>query len=181
MSGSVYCITNDDINFKIGKTGRSAQERAKEIGESTICEPFRVIFFIKVNDMSTVEKEAHQLLKEYRVRKDREFFKTELSVIKAVFDNLSNKYPCKELVELEDIRFKYHKNRLTLKASLECPEYVLFKRRMSHFDCLIDLAREGKVTSVSKMCYDFWNELPASQEPVDPDFLKSLELLEIQP
>jgi hypothetical protein len=175
MAGVVYCITSDDINFKIGRTRKTAKERAKEIGESTL-NTFRVLFFIKVNDMQTAEKEAHTILNKYRVRKDREFFNAPLTLIKNIFSQLEEKYPFKELIELEADWFMYHRNIMILQRSfdfidemLQSPTYILYKRKKAELDCKIDLIKEGRITNESKLCSDFWNKQSINQDPINPE------------
>ena len=179
MSGTVYCITNDNIHYKVGKTGRTAEARAREIEGQTICEPFRVVFSIMVNNMKSAEQEAHQLLKQYRVRKNKEFFKVSPTVIGDVFDILEDMYPFKELVDLQEEWFRCHQYIMRLERSLDSPAFILYKRKKAELECLIDLMKYKKVTPESKICSNFWNEQPVNQDPVDLEILESLEFLEI--
>ena len=173
MSGGiVYCITNDEINFKIGKTSKSAEERSKEIGRSSLCEPFRVKFFIRIGDRHKAEKDAHEILKDYRIRKDREFFKAPLDEIKRVFDILEKRYHVK-LEDVEEERcqllsklakmHKIWKNQFdTLTSS---SEYILSKRRLCELEKQIDIFVYGSETTTTKMYREFWNNKEMCQDP----------------
>ena len=51
--------------------------------------PYDVEFSIKIQDAEYYEKLIHKLLKEYRIRKDREFFKLDLNRIKKCLKQIS--------------------------------------------------------------------------------------------
>jgi hypothetical protein len=77
--GWIYILsTREQPNIlKIGMTRRSVVERVKEINSATgVIFPFSARKIFRVEDAPKVEKEIFQLLSEYRVRKDREFFRT---------------------------------------------------------------------------------------------------------
>lgn len=62
--------------LKIGMTTRNVQKRVNEINSSTgIIYPWAARKVFKVKKSKLVEKEVHHMLSEYRIRKDREFFK----------------------------------------------------------------------------------------------------------
>ena len=88
--GVVYIVRSaahgNDI-YKVGLTRRNAKERAQELGTSTgVPLPFGVLASWEVVNCSLVEKEAHLRLKEYRVNKNREFFRVSLSTIVAAIE-----------------------------------------------------------------------------------------------
>ena len=60
---------------KIGKTQRTAEERAKELGTTGLVGNFFVVFDIEVIDYSLIEILVHQKLDKFRPVKNREFFK----------------------------------------------------------------------------------------------------------
>ena len=88
--GVVYIVRSashgNDI-YKVGLTRRSAEERAHELGTSTgVPLPFGVLANWEVANCSLIEKEAHLRLKQYRVNKNREFFRASLSTIVAAVE-----------------------------------------------------------------------------------------------
>lgn len=75
--GYIYILSkreNPDV-LKIGYTNRSVEERIKEINQATgVLIPFGVRALWSVKHADTIESEIHELLSEYRIRSDREFF-----------------------------------------------------------------------------------------------------------
>lgn len=64
--------------LKIGMTTRNIQKRVNEINGATgVLYPYSARKIFKVKDCKKVEKEVHNLLSQYRIRNDREFFKLE--------------------------------------------------------------------------------------------------------
>lgn len=62
--------------LKIGMTTRNVQKRVNEINSATgVLYPYSARKVFKVINCKKVEKEVHELLSEYRIRPDREFFK----------------------------------------------------------------------------------------------------------
>ena len=73
--GHVYAArVPGEPEVKIGKTTRPPEKRLSEHNNSAVLRDYEYEFLLPVNDPSAVEKEAHRLLKDVRVRKDREFF-----------------------------------------------------------------------------------------------------------
>jgi len=73
--GHVYAArVPGEPEAKIGKTTRPPEKRLREHNNSAVLRDYEYEFLLAVNDPSAVEKEAHRLLKDVRVRKDREFF-----------------------------------------------------------------------------------------------------------
>jgi hypothetical protein len=165
MSGGiVYCITNDEINFKIGKTSRSAEERARDIGKSTLDNKYYVKFFISVNDRNVVEKEAHDMLSSYRIRKDREFFNAPLDEIKRVFDLLETKYH-NRLEDLEKELCDIIRTLQYFPFMCDSTVYIMYKRRRFELERRIDILVHGSETIPTKMCREFWNNKEICQDP----------------
>lgn len=82
-AGFLYVLsTRSQPTFlKIGMTQRTVEVRVKEINSATgVIIPYGVRAAWRVDDAVTVEREVHELLKEYRVRSDREFFEIEYDV-----------------------------------------------------------------------------------------------------
>jgi len=77
-SGYVYILINTSLDgmIKVGRTTRDPQERARELSRATgIPTPFRVAYECLVSDCERVENELHVRLSDFRVSKDREFFR----------------------------------------------------------------------------------------------------------
>jgi hypothetical protein len=76
--GYVYLLStreNPDL-LKIGYTTRDVEERVKEINSATgVLVPYGVRGLWMVRDAVQAEARVHQALSEYRVRRDREFFR----------------------------------------------------------------------------------------------------------
>ena len=66
--------------LKIGMTTRNIQKRVNEINSATgVLYPYSARKVFKVKNCKKVEKEVHELLAQYRIRNDREFFKLSYS------------------------------------------------------------------------------------------------------
>lgn len=73
--------------YKVGLTRRTAHERAAELGSSTsVPLPFEVLASWEVGDCGAIEKDVHKQLKQYRLSRRREFFRTSLSSIVAAVE-----------------------------------------------------------------------------------------------
>lgn len=80
-AGFIYFLTNPSMPgfVKIG-CSRHPYRRAEELGASSgVPTPFCLEFFQFVLDMQFVEQTLHRMLSRYRVTRDREFFRIELS------------------------------------------------------------------------------------------------------
>lgn len=89
--GFVYCIANKHMPgvYKIGKTSRSVMQRASELSSSTsIPSEFYPLFYFETDCMSSVEREAHSVLGEYRVSQNREFFECDPRSIKETLESI---------------------------------------------------------------------------------------------
>lgn len=88
--GVVYIIrTSSHGNdlYKVGLTRRTVGERAAELSASTgVPLPFDVLSSWEVSDCGAVENDVHRRLKQYRLSKRREFFRTSLSIIVAAVE-----------------------------------------------------------------------------------------------
>lgn len=73
--------------LKIGMTERNIQKRVNEINGATgVLYPYSARKIFKVKDCRKVEREVHDLLSQYRIRKDREFFKIEYAKACEIID-----------------------------------------------------------------------------------------------
>ena len=73
----VYILTNPSMPglIKIGKTEKTAHERAEELYTTGVPEPFSIAYSIPSQYPETLEDILHKKFKQYRINKDREFFR----------------------------------------------------------------------------------------------------------
>ena len=68
--------------YKIGSTYGLPEERAEELSGTNVPDPWTVTSQINIKDAEYYEKQIHKLLKNFRYRKGREFFKLDLKIVK---------------------------------------------------------------------------------------------------
>ena len=81
--GHIYVLSNEAYPniYKIGSTYGLPEERAEELTGTGHLNPFAVVGKTKVQNAEYYEKIIHKLLKNFRVKKNREFFEIELKKI----------------------------------------------------------------------------------------------------
>jgi hypothetical protein len=88
--GFVYLLAHPDMPdvYKIGFTERSPHQRMEELKASTgVPRPFIMLCYIEVKNPAEIELQMHRYLHEYRISKDREFFKIEdISLLAGLFE-----------------------------------------------------------------------------------------------
>jgi hypothetical protein len=75
--GTLYILINASMPnlVKIGKTTKSAVERARELSSATgVATPFHVAYELPVSDCDVAERLLHERLASRRISSDREFF-----------------------------------------------------------------------------------------------------------
>jgi hypothetical protein len=92
--GYIYVLSNPAFGenlFKIGKTTRRPSRRAIELfrGSSGVPKKFKVVYQREFPDCHKAEGEIHRILKEYRLRWDREFFELPFEEIRKVIDSIA--------------------------------------------------------------------------------------------
>ena len=90
--GYVYVLSNESLppnTYKIGSTYGLPEERAEDLTGTGHITPFKVVGKIKVQSAEYYEKSIHELLKDYRVKEGREFFKLDLKKIKDCLKQVS--------------------------------------------------------------------------------------------
>jgi len=89
--GYVYVLSNETYpnTYKIGSTYGLPEERAEELTGTGHLTPFKVVNSIKIQSAEYYEINVHKLLRKYRVKRGREFFKVELSKIKDCLKQVS--------------------------------------------------------------------------------------------
>jgi hypothetical protein len=93
ISGNVYILTNPSMPglVKIGFTDDNTIDyRLTDLYTTGVPEPFKLEAYSKCNKARQLEKHIHLLLNEYRLNKDREFFKVP---IETVLETLKIKLP----------------------------------------------------------------------------------------
>ncbi len=110
-AGVIYVLVNPVHKnlLKIGKTARTAEERATEISRGTgVASPFWVAYDDYVNDCDKAEKLIHLRLSNYRHRSNREFFaiplKEALPVVMSVVSEINAEF---ETTEESDAKLQY--------------------------------------------------------------------------
>jgi len=80
--GFIYVLTNESMPnlLKVGLTSHLPEDRAKQLFNTAIPNPFVVAFRQITSHPRAVEKKAHELLSEFRVNENREFFETTVEV-----------------------------------------------------------------------------------------------------
>jgi T5orf172 domain len=87
--GYIYILTNESMPgvVKVGRTERQPETRSKELHTTGVPQPFKLEYFVFVDDCQTAEQQIHSLLegKGLRTSSNREFFNAHLhDVIQAV-------------------------------------------------------------------------------------------------
>lgn len=86
----IYILSNPSITgVKIGRTGSGAagvRARMKELQTTGVPEKFVCEYAALVENSSTLEKELHEFVSEYRTSTNREFFKIDPTVVKFLID-----------------------------------------------------------------------------------------------
>ena len=89
----VYIFSNElypDDLLKIGWTKRHPSLRARDLQTSGVPTPFTVEYVIITSNGRNLEKEIHSHLDQYRVSKNREFFKINKSYLHEILTNNMN-------------------------------------------------------------------------------------------
>lgn len=105
-AGWVYILSTREQPeiLKIGMTHRSVAQRVKEINSATgVLIPFAARHVFRVKDAARAEKEIFELLAEYRLRSDREFFKLSFSKATSIIQQY-----------LATTKMKYRQNGIVL-------------------------------------------------------------------
>ncbi|MFY7728230.1 MAG: GIY-YIG nuclease family protein [Flavobacterium sp.] len=107
----IYCFENKSMPhlYKIGKTVRTPEERLREANlPSTFKPPTPYILTMakRVRCATDAEKQIHNLLRDYRVHKRREFFSAPYHVIKRAFQRIKGDDYEVDKYEIEDILAK---------------------------------------------------------------------------
>lgn len=92
--GIVYCLSNAAMPgiLKVGITGNTAEERARQLSTTGVPLPFKVEFAMKVKDNHSAETTLHKLLEQYteRISRRREFFRVSVEEVRGFFDLMAS-------------------------------------------------------------------------------------------
>ena len=91
----VYIMVNPSMPqmLKVGYTKNDPEERAIQLSKSTgVPMPFEVIYTYSCFNGERIEKEVHKILKQKRVRGEREFFYATLEEVKQAIKNVGNMF-----------------------------------------------------------------------------------------
>ena len=93
-SGFIYCLSNESYKdiYKIGFTKNDPDVRMMKLNTTGVPTPFKLEFAKQVMNYKDKEKKLHSIFDEYRVNKNREFFKIELKKIKELFDLIDGQW-----------------------------------------------------------------------------------------
>jgi hypothetical protein len=94
-AGYIYALSNEALIqdlYKIGKTVRSAEDRAWEIyvGATGVPAPYRVVLAFRVSNCDAAEVRVHEALATYRYNRDREFFLAPLETVREAITRIGN-------------------------------------------------------------------------------------------
>lgn len=92
MNKFVYVLSNESMpgTYKIGKTS-NIKTRLKDLDSTSNPTPFKVEILFECEDHDYVEKTMHKIFSDYRVRNNREFFRTNLLSMKKAIKSFPGK------------------------------------------------------------------------------------------
>ena len=91
----VYVLSNPAQPgiFKIGYTSNTPEERARQLSNATgVALPYEVEYAYSCWNGLELEKDIHERLNEYRLRKQREFFQVDLEEAKEIINEIGENY-----------------------------------------------------------------------------------------
>jgi len=91
----VYVLSNPSQPgiFKIGYTSNTPEERARQLSNATgVALPYEVEYAYSCWNGLELEKDVHERLNEYRLRKQREFFQVDLEEAKEIINEIGENY-----------------------------------------------------------------------------------------
>ncbi|WP_125721635.1 GIY-YIG nuclease family protein [Flavobacterium ustbae] len=90
-AGYIYIMRNTTMErniYKIGLTTKLTDERAKQLSKTSVPDHFYIMREWAVKDCKKAEKEIHEILKNYRISSNREFFKLDMRLANDVIDGV---------------------------------------------------------------------------------------------
>jgi len=91
--GIVYCLSNPSFKKNIHKIGMTKhiddpEKRITSLDGTSSPTPFKIEFYVRVNNRKKAEKILHEKLEMYRIRNSREYFKIDILTIKNLFKSI---------------------------------------------------------------------------------------------
>ena len=86
----IYLLSNASMPgiLKVGRTTQNPRKRAEELSGSTgVPTPFSVAYALQVADSASFESHIHELLDQYRINQNREFFSISISKAVEIIEN----------------------------------------------------------------------------------------------
>ena len=153
-AGEVYILSNPSMPglLKIGRTCKSCKERAISLYTTGVPDPFHIEYYTAVDNAVTTERELHDILKDFRHRREREFFRISLTNAMKLI------HTCKP-----DLSWlTYDENSVTFKSPFEkfMDDYNEVSAEVAKFEKIMtenewyprDICYEGHI--INKMDFD---------------------------
>jgi hypothetical protein len=162
----IYIITNEAMPglVKIGMTDDTLESRLRSLYSSGVPLPFQVYHASRVNNMVLVEKRLHDAFEDFRINKNREFFKispervlsalllAEIEDVTPNYDVVENK---EDSIALEKIKSKKTRFNFDL-VNIKPGEKLTFVRD-ENITCEVVDSRsvnfEDRITSLSEAAF----------------------------
>lgn len=180
MTEYIYILSNPSMSglLKIGKTTKSPNKRMVELHSTGVPTPFVLDFAAEVNDCTHSEKVIHQVLANYRVSKNREFFRIEIKQALELVLEVIGEYEIHYLshnFNIEKIRKKINE-KTRIKEEREKIEYEKYLEKSMALKSIKqnELAELNlKIVEIKKKL-DMLGNCPKKYEP---DFIELIVLL----
>ena len=100
----VYCCSNPSYQdlLKIGRTAKYPTIRALSLFKTSVPTPFKIEFIISTKESVKLESKIHTYLKDYRLSKNREFFKISVDELKKILINQMNLKLTYDISDIKD-------------------------------------------------------------------------------
>lgn len=147
--------------YKIGYTDRSVDDRLKEANSSNTWSPpypYEIMCSIETDEAKMKEGFVHEILKTYRIRMDREFFKDiPPGMIKSIFklaaptliQNLTSVSRSTESVEM-DHGIRSPRDSIILENHLKDGQLIRHRINNCHLEGMYDLKKNKIITSAGR-------------------------------
>ena len=164
MSEFIYILENESLPgvVKIGRTEREVAERVKELSSATgVPTEFTVFRQYVVENSLTAERRVHDLLAEYRVSDNREFFKLSADEAAAMIEELLCQKPHRPDYDREDELFQAATEVAISLGKIEWPANLTGRLKISYDEAvhlIQGLQARGILDSQNELCPDLRSE-----------------------
>lgn len=154
--GYLYCFSNPSMEgiLKIGMTKRNPDERLKEANKSDTWKPptdYELLYSVKCYEPEKKEKLLHKLLDEYRINKNREFFRVDEEKVNIIFKMLDIEY-FEDKYECRDNKIKTEKEEIIIK---KWESYVMELHKDNNYEALFERTDIPDEKTI-KYNFEFW-------------------------